>query len=84
MMVSALCHDLDHPGNDNAFEVKTGSDLALLYNDISVRTSVQGARAFYTGLRWKNACNSCSQHIYLQVLENHHAAMTFRILKGSC
>ena len=36
LMVSSLCHDLDHPGHTNAFEVNSGSDLALLYNDTSV------------------------------------------------
>ncbi|GMH60020.1 hypothetical protein TL16_g02949 [Triparma laevis f. inornata] len=36
LLVSALCHDLDHPGHTNAFEVNSNSDLALFYNDTSV------------------------------------------------
>ena len=36
LLVSALCHDLDHPGHTNAFEVNSDSDLALIYNDTSV------------------------------------------------
>jgi hypothetical protein len=35
-LLAAYCHDIDHPGNNNAFEVRTGSDLALLYSDDAV------------------------------------------------
>jgi hypothetical protein len=35
-LVASLCHDLDHTGRTNAFEVATGSALALLHNDKSV------------------------------------------------
>ncbi|DAZ93938.1 TPA: hypothetical protein N0F65_012884 [Lagenidium giganteum] len=50
LIIAALGHDADHPGNDNQFEVDSGSALALCYNDISV-------------------------------LESHHAATTFRVIK---
>ncbi|KAG1691329.1 hypothetical protein DVH05_026993 [Phytophthora capsici] len=50
LLVAALGHDADHPGNDNQFEVDSNSALALCYNDISV-------------------------------LENHHAATTFAVLR---
>lgn len=36
MLISALTHDVDHPGNNNDFEIKTGSELALRYNNKSV------------------------------------------------
>mmetsp|Transcript_26026 Transcript_26026/g.51916 ORF Transcript_26026/g.51916 Transcript_26026/m.51916 type:complete len:1410 (-) Transcript_26026:21-4250(-) len=36
LLMSGLCHDLDHPGHTNAFEVNSNSDLALFYNDTSV------------------------------------------------
>eukprot|EP00002_Diphylleia_rotans_P024446 TRINITY_DN4827_c0_g1_i1.p1 TRINITY_DN4827_c0_g1~~TRINITY_DN4827_c0_g1_i1.p1 ORF type:complete len:586 (+),score=106.82 TRINITY_DN4827_c0_g1_i1:68-1825(+) len=36
LMVSAIVHDIDHRGCNNAFEVNTCSALALKYNDISV------------------------------------------------
>ncbi len=36
LLVSALFHDLAHPGVNNAHLVSTESDLALLYNDRSV------------------------------------------------
>eukprot|EP00741_Cyanophora_paradoxa_P015454 tig00020892_g14917.t1 len=35
-LVAAAVHDLDHTGRTNGFEVATGSELALLYNDQSV------------------------------------------------
>jgi len=50
-IVSALIHDIDHPGVNNNFEVNRRSELALLYNDVSV-------------------------------LENHHLAFAFKILKN--
>ncbi|KAE8884463.1 hypothetical protein PF005_g18054 [Phytophthora fragariae] len=50
LLIAALGHDADHPGNDNQFEVDSNSALALCYNDISV-------------------------------LENHHAATTFSVLR---
>merc|ERR1719440_375051 len=33
---AALVHDADHPGNNNAWEVATKSELAIRYNDVSV------------------------------------------------
>ncbi|KAL4095179.1 hypothetical protein PRIC1_008557 [Phytophthora ramorum] len=50
LLIAALGHDADHPGNDNQFEIDSNSALALCYNDISV-------------------------------LENHHAATTFAVLR---
>lgn len=36
MLLAALCHDIDHPGNSNEFEVRTLSPLALTHNDDAV------------------------------------------------
>ena len=49
LFIAALCHDLEHPGRNNIFEINRGSHLALIYNDKSV-------------------------------LENHHSAVTFKLL----
>ena len=33
IMVAALCHDLEHPGLNNNYQINTHSQLAILYND---------------------------------------------------
>ncbi|EQC25350.1 hypothetical protein SDRG_16760 [Saprolegnia diclina VS20] len=36
LLIAALCHDVDHPGNNNDFEVKCVSSIALTHNDDAV------------------------------------------------
>jgi GAF domain-containing protein len=36
VMIASLCHDVDHPGVTNSFEIASSSDLALTHNDIHV------------------------------------------------
>jgi len=36
LLLAALGHDLDHPGNSNGFEKALGSELALRHNDCSI------------------------------------------------
>jgi len=36
ILISALTHDIDHPGNNNLYEINTCSPLANKYNDLSV------------------------------------------------
>ena len=36
LMLSAICHDVDHTGRSNDFEIKKKSFLALTYQDLSV------------------------------------------------
>ena len=33
LFISSAAHDMDHPGSNNMFEIKTNSKLAILYND---------------------------------------------------
>lgn len=54
-LVAALCHDVDHTGRTNSFEVSKGSNLALLYHDTSVLEQHHAAIAFFT-LQQEN-CN---------------------------
>lgn len=46
LMFAAIIHDYQHPGVTNAFLVKTGGDLALRYNDISVLENHHVASAY--------------------------------------
>lgn len=43
LFVASLVHDADHPGNNNAWEVATKSELAIRYNDIAVLESHHAA-----------------------------------------
>ena len=51
LIVSALCHDLEHPGVNNPFLVSSRSDLATLYNDRSVLENHHCCRAFQVTVR---------------------------------
>ena len=46
-MVSGAAHDMDHPGNNNVFETKCKSKLALLYNDYAVLENHHTASFFF-------------------------------------
>ena len=45
-LFSAAIHDVDHPGLTNQYLINTNSDLALLYNDISVLENHHVSTAF--------------------------------------
>jgi 3'5'-cyclic nucleotide phosphodiesterase len=45
-LLSAVCHDVDHPGMNNAFETNSLSPLALRYNDQSVLEMHHAATMF--------------------------------------
>jgi hypothetical protein len=47
LFISSAAHDVDHPGNNNVFEIKTKSKLATLYNDVSVLESHHAATFFF-------------------------------------
>ena len=36
LLIAAFCHDVDHTGKTNAFEINKGSELAIIYHDKSV------------------------------------------------
>lgn len=46
MVIATLCHDCEHRGYNNAFEMMTRSELALRYNDYSPLENHHCARAF--------------------------------------
>jgi hypothetical protein len=43
---ASAIHDLDHPGNNNNYEIATGSTLAISYNDKAVLENYHLAKAF--------------------------------------
>ncbi|KDO33651.1 hypothetical protein SPRG_19267 [Saprolegnia parasitica CBS 223.65] len=45
-LLAALCHDIDHPGHSNVFEVNSKSGLALLHNDDAVLERHHAATTF--------------------------------------
>jgi len=54
IMIAALSHDVDHPGNTNSYEINSFSKYAKLYNDNSVLENHHCTLTFeileYTGL----------------------------------
>ena len=36
VLVASICHDIDHPGNNNAFEMLTQSELSDMYTDDAI------------------------------------------------
>eukprot|EP00930_Biecheleria_cincta_P037133 TRINITY_DN25475_c0_g1_i1.p1 TRINITY_DN25475_c0_g1~~TRINITY_DN25475_c0_g1_i1.p1 ORF type:complete len:1381 (-),score=255.55 TRINITY_DN25475_c0_g1_i1:78-4220(-) len=46
LMVSAVAHDVGHPGLSNDFLISTGNDLAIRYNDISPLENMHSAILF--------------------------------------
>ncbi|KAL9645598.1 hypothetical protein ABK040_000660 [Willaertia magna] len=51
MLVSGLCHDIDHPGVNNNFLVMTEDELAYRYNDKSVLENYHACSGFRTMLK---------------------------------
>ncbi len=47
LLVAAICHDVDHPGLNNNFQINDSTHLALLYNDLSVLENHHASRSFY-------------------------------------
>lgn len=45
-LLSAVIHDVDHPGKNNAFQTKVKTELAVVYNDASVLENWHVAMAF--------------------------------------
>ncbi|XP_026000468.1 high affinity cGMP-specific 3',5'-cyclic phosphodiesterase 9A isoform X1 [Astatotilapia calliptera] len=46
LMTAAVCHDLDHPGFNNMYQINARTEMALRYNDISPLENHHCAVAF--------------------------------------
>uniref|UniRef100_A0A7S0XLP4 Phosphodiesterase n=1 Tax=Pseudo-nitzschia delicatissima TaxID=44447 RepID=A0A7S0XLP4_9STRA len=46
MLIAAVVHDVGHNGLNNSFHVNSRSELALLYNDVSVLENMHASSAF--------------------------------------
>ncbi|KAM4889180.1 high affinity cGMP-specific 3',5'-cyclic phosphodiesterase 9A isoform 2-T2 [Thomomys bottae] len=46
LMTAAICHDLDHPGFNNTYQINARTELAVRYNDISPLENHHCAVAF--------------------------------------
>mmetsp|Transcript_76036 Transcript_76036/g.204012 ORF Transcript_76036/g.204012 Transcript_76036/m.204012 type:complete len:515 (+) Transcript_76036:88-1632(+) len=46
LLISALCHDLEHPGVNNVYLIKSRSSLIALYSDDSILEKHHSYRAF--------------------------------------
>ncbi|XP_076451771.1 high affinity cGMP-specific 3',5'-cyclic phosphodiesterase 9A-like isoform X2 [Babylonia areolata] len=46
LLTASICHDLDHPGYNNAYQINARTELALRYNDISPLENHHCAVAF--------------------------------------
>jgi hypothetical protein len=69
LLVSALCHDVGHPGVSNGFMVASASDLALAYNDQSVLENFHCTTTFRLILNDPtcNLLSSLSPHQFAEV-----------------
>eukprot|EP00959_Pyramimonas_sp_CCMP1952_P433045 9068210-Pyramimonas_sp.AAC.1 len=82
LMIAALFHDIDHPGLNNGFLVKTSDPLAIRYNLRSVsrmgfrelrRPAVGGGPGVdLSASQW--------QSVGREFAENHHAAICWHLL----
>ncbi|KAJ3121318.1 hypothetical protein HK098_003786 [Nowakowskiella sp. JEL0407] len=52
-MIAAIGHDIDHPGLNNQFLVKSRDELAIMYSDVSVNEYHHIAHIFQTSIKSK-------------------------------
>jgi hypothetical protein len=70
LVVGGLCHDLNHPGLNNGYQVAAGTRLARLYNDKSVLENHHAARAFRE-FRYTCTTRSC---VFMYMQEGVHSS----------
>lgn len=87
LLVASLCHDIDHPGNTNSFEINTVVRLhCLRLCVLSFFPRISFSRVIaHTTLHsfFLVQSDRALLHNDISVLENHHASTCFRILRQS-
>ncbi|XP_069115179.1 high affinity cGMP-specific 3',5'-cyclic phosphodiesterase 9A-like isoform X3 [Argopecten irradians] len=77
LLTSCICHDLDHPGYNNTYQINARTELAIRYNDISPLENHHCAVAFK--ILSNPECNifaNTDKEVYKRI----RAAMTLLIL----
>jgi uncharacterized membrane protein YgcG len=77
LMVAALCHDIDHPGNTNSFEIASQSSRALTHNDIHV---LENHHAHQTFMLLRQSEYGIFQHLERAVQKQLRTIMVQAIL----
>eukprot|EP00747_Dinoflagellata_sp_TGD_P089602 gnl/TRDRNA2_/TRDRNA2_164387_c0_seq2.p1 gnl/TRDRNA2_/TRDRNA2_164387_c0~~gnl/TRDRNA2_/TRDRNA2_164387_c0_seq2.p1 ORF type:complete len:931 (-),score=165.28 gnl/TRDRNA2_/TRDRNA2_164387_c0_seq2:202-2994(-) len=77
MCVASLCHDIDHRGRNNAFEVLTRSDLAIRYNDQAPLENHHCAQAFTIIL-----CGGAGSNIFAKLDQADYALVRKRMISA--
>lgn len=68
LLVSAVCHDVGHPGLNNVFLVEASYELAVLYNDKSPLENMHCARLFeFVGTPKCNIFAALTKHQFQEV-----------------
>ncbi|KAJ3341573.1 hypothetical protein HDU83_006530 [Entophlyctis luteolus] len=71
LLLSTIGHDLDHPGFNNAYQINAGTDLAIVYNDISPLENHHAAVLFtILASTETNVLASLSDAVYRDVRKN--------------
>lgn len=70
LLISCICHDLDHPGYNNIYQINARTELALRY-------------VFLWQINFYHLIKNIFYHRYNDIspLENHHCSIAFRLLE---
>ncbi|XP_053307866.1 high affinity cGMP-specific 3',5'-cyclic phosphodiesterase 9A-like [Spea bombifrons] len=71
LMTAAICHDLDHPGFNNTYQINAHTELAIRYNDISPLENHHCAVAFQILAQPENNIfSNISQELFKQMRQS--------------
>lgn len=79
MLTSALCHDLDHPGYNNVYQV-TSSSVPKTQNQFGFACFLSVCEVFFPLTQINAQTDLALRYNDISPLENHHCATAFGIL----